>query len=229
MNSPWAWAACHSGSWIYQQNQYMWVPGQIMHHQPPVRWIRSGGKVGWVPIHPSDVKGKLPINAQHGVFTVTNKSRLTLDRAPFNTPATSSSSTRPRENSARPTRPSSRACDAPRMEAHMIRPALQNAGPATAGPNKPGAVNSAHSGQAHSGPVPSRPVSTTRAAPAAGNSHRLRSRLAELHDVPAGRPGRHRQDSQRARRLLPGPLRRLLWRPSRLPGRRRRLPKWRRL
>ena len=71
---PWGWAVCHSGSWIYQQNQYMWLPGGIIQHGPPIRWIKDRGRIGFVPINPGDVKGKPPLNLQHGVFSIGNKS-----------------------------------------------------------------------------------------------------------------------------------------------------------
>ena len=139
MESSWDWAVCHSGSWIYQQNQYMWVPGQIRHHQPPVRWVRTGGRVGWVPIHPGDVNGKLPLNAQHGVFTVNKGNRLSVERTSFN-PAGGVKllDNAPREF-RKPFSPALARTDAPHMEAHMIRPGLQTAGPAGDG-NKAGGL-----------------------------------------------------------------------------------------
>ena len=79
---PWGWAVCHSGSWLYQQNQYMWVPGTIIQHGPPIRWIKTGGRIGFVPINPGDGKGKLPLNMQHGVLTIGNKNQP-LRRASF--------------------------------------------------------------------------------------------------------------------------------------------------
>jgi hypothetical protein len=66
---PWAWTVCHSGSWIYQQNQYVWVAGR-RHHQPCVHWIKYENTVAFVPIHPHDVKDHLPVNRRAPVFVV---------------------------------------------------------------------------------------------------------------------------------------------------------------
>ena len=131
MNSSWDWAVCHSGSWIYQQNQYLWVPGQTIHHQPPVRWISTGGKAGWVPIHPGDVAGKLPVNAQHGVITVSNRNRLTVEHTQFNLAGgVKLLDAAPREF-RKAESPVLARTDAPHMEAHMIRAGQQVAGPST--------------------------------------------------------------------------------------------------
>jgi hypothetical protein len=120
----------------------MWVPGQTIHHQPPIRWVRNGGKTGWVPIHPSDVAGKLPVNAQHGVFTVTNRNRFTLDRTPVNSAGgVKLLDAAPREF-RKVDSPVLARTDAPRMEAHMIRPGPQSAGPANLGGNHTGPVRS---------------------------------------------------------------------------------------
>jgi hypothetical protein len=70
---PWDWAVCHAGSWIRWQHHYVWVAGGKRHHRHPVRWVRTGHKVGFVPIHPHDVAGKPPINLKNGLFQVTGK------------------------------------------------------------------------------------------------------------------------------------------------------------
>jgi hypothetical protein len=74
--NPWAWSVCHSGSWIYNQNRYMWVPGTTIQHNLPIRWLRSGNSIGFVPINPGDVNGKLPVNREHGVFTLGGKNGI---------------------------------------------------------------------------------------------------------------------------------------------------------
>jgi hypothetical protein len=72
----WSWAVCNTGSWIYQDNRYLWVPGSgnQINYQPPVQWIKwSGGKQGYVPIHPRDVAGQTPVNLQNGVIPTHGK------------------------------------------------------------------------------------------------------------------------------------------------------------
>ena len=70
---PWDWAVCHAGSWIRWQHHYVWVAGGKRHHRHPVRWVKTGHRLGFVPIHPRDVAGKPPINLKNGLFQVTGK------------------------------------------------------------------------------------------------------------------------------------------------------------
>jgi hypothetical protein len=72
-NAPWDWAVCHAGSWIRWQHRYVWVAGTKRHHKPPIRWVKNGRTVGYVPLHPKDVAGKPPINMKDGVFKATKK------------------------------------------------------------------------------------------------------------------------------------------------------------
>jgi hypothetical protein len=85
---PYDWAICHAGFWIYRptpgrQKHYVWVVGHKRHHHPPVRWVKSGRSVAYVPLHPHDVTGKPPINRRHDAFVVNDKEksveRVTLD------------------------------------------------------------------------------------------------------------------------------------------------------
>jgi len=70
----WEYALCHSGAWVHlrgRQTRYTFVVGR-KHHHPPVRWGHMHGKDYYVPRHPSDVKGKPPLNLKYGVFETTN-------------------------------------------------------------------------------------------------------------------------------------------------------------
>ncbi len=123
LSSPagWNWAVCHAGSWIHRRHHYCWVVGHKRHHVEPVRWVKSGHKVGFVPIHPYDVKGRPPINRKEIVFAVSNKNGLSVERVKFE-PG------RPIEELKSPPReyrnahlpPLSRA-GVPHMEAHLIK------------------------------------------------------------------------------------------------------------
>ena len=67
MMNPYAWAVCHAGYWMPQQNgNYGWVVGRRIHHHAPVRWVRVGRTVAAVPLNPRDVKGQLPLNRRFG-------------------------------------------------------------------------------------------------------------------------------------------------------------------
>lgn len=121
--SPWNWALCHSGTWIYQQNRYLWVPGRQRHHLPPVHWVKCHGKTGYVPIHPRDQKGKSPMNAAHGILPLHEKpghlgERLIALRG--SEPKLTSSPKAFQKNFSL----SLARTEAPRMEAHMLQPPL---------------------------------------------------------------------------------------------------------
>jgi hypothetical protein len=78
---PYDWAVCHAGAWIYRRHRYAWVAGGRRHHHCPVHWVKDGRKVAYVPIHPKDVPGKLPLNRVHGVYTITNKQARSVELA----------------------------------------------------------------------------------------------------------------------------------------------------
>lgn len=80
----WGWAVCHAGGWVQQRHRrYVWCVGQKRHHLEAARWVKSEHKVGFVPIHPFDVKGRPPINRKEDVFTVNSKHGLSIERARF--------------------------------------------------------------------------------------------------------------------------------------------------
>ena len=66
----WPWALCHSGAWVHlprHGTQYTFVVRRKRHH-PPVVWVHTAQSEGYVPKHPSDVKGKPPLNLKYGIF-----------------------------------------------------------------------------------------------------------------------------------------------------------------
>jgi hypothetical protein len=121
------WGVCDSGSWIYSDNQsgnghYVWVAGhRHHHHHHPIHWVKNGHNVGFVPIHPKDVKGQPPINAWHRVFKVSNeKGRLSVERIKFDTSHPIEALNLPPKEFRRETlRPLTRASEPP-MQTRMI-------------------------------------------------------------------------------------------------------------
>jgi len=83
---PYAWSVCHAGSWIRHHKHYVWVAGCKRHHLEPVRWVKSGHKVGYVPLHPYDVKGRPAINRTKDVFAVNKGAQPGLERFRFENP-----------------------------------------------------------------------------------------------------------------------------------------------
>jgi hypothetical protein len=63
----WAWAYCHSGSFVHFDKRIVFVPGRI-HHKPPVAWVHIGKKDYFVPRNPTDANGKSPINLKYGMY-----------------------------------------------------------------------------------------------------------------------------------------------------------------
>jgi hypothetical protein len=80
---PYDWAVCHTGTWIFRNHRYVWVSGTHKHHRCPVRWVRYQGKLAFVPRHPRDENGKVPVNLRHGVFILPDKSGPLIERASF--------------------------------------------------------------------------------------------------------------------------------------------------
>jgi hypothetical protein len=77
--SPYSWAVCHAGSWVRHKRHYVWVAGGKRRHADPVRWVKSDRKVGFVPIHPYDVKGRPAINVAHGFFAIDAKNGIVVE------------------------------------------------------------------------------------------------------------------------------------------------------
>jgi hypothetical protein len=119
--APYDWALCHAGTWLYRHNRYAWVVGHKRHHHEPVRWVKSGRTVAFVPIHPRDVKGKPPINGKQEIFAVRNKNGLSVERIRIDdSHPIELLKSPPREFRTAPLPPLART-DAPHMEAHQIR------------------------------------------------------------------------------------------------------------
>lgn len=91
---PWGWAPYHYGGWLFDTGCGGWfysppvlygfagvlprrrfplgvrAPHPIIYRPVTGVFVRQGSKVGIVPLHPLDQKGKTPENLQHGVFSV---------------------------------------------------------------------------------------------------------------------------------------------------------------
>jgi hypothetical protein len=124
------WAVCHAGSWIRvpHKRHYVWVAGGKRRHADPVRWVKSGRQVGFVPIHPYDVKGRPAINAEHEFFAVTGKGRFGVEPAKFDSGRPIEFlKAPPHEFTVATMRPLA-AAEAPRMEAHAFLVTLPGKG-----------------------------------------------------------------------------------------------------
>jgi uncharacterized membrane protein YgcG len=66
------WPVCYYAKYFSRNGRYHIV---ILHkrHRHPVRWVKQGGRVGFVLLHPLDVKDKPPVNLKHGLFVAPSK------------------------------------------------------------------------------------------------------------------------------------------------------------
>jgi hypothetical protein len=67
LEQPWSWPVCHYGSWVHQENHYVVVIRRRKRHYP-VRWVKVGKQIAFVPPHPNDARLKAPINLKYGTF-----------------------------------------------------------------------------------------------------------------------------------------------------------------
>ena len=87
---PWGWAPYHYGGWLFDSGCGGWFYSPPVLYGPtgPIRrlprrinplhplvyrpvtavFVHTNGKLGLVPMHPLDEKGKAPLNLEHGVF-----------------------------------------------------------------------------------------------------------------------------------------------------------------
>jgi len=115
------WAVCHAGSWIYWHHRYAWVAGEHRHHLCPVHWVKAGGKLGYVPIHPHDREGKEPGNLNHGIFVPRDGKGQGLQRVAYEPGAHVKVLAETPKEFREPPLPSLREAKAPTLEARSMR------------------------------------------------------------------------------------------------------------
>lgn len=120
--TPWAWAVCHSGSWLFQDNRYLWVPGNSIQRRLPIRWMQVGNRFGYVPIHPRDVAGAPPINRGHGIVPVGGKDGQPVQRIVLSSDKEGRTLDSAPKGFRDPLAPRLSASGAPNMEAHVLHP-----------------------------------------------------------------------------------------------------------
>jgi hypothetical protein len=79
---PWMWGVCNSGGWVPAYGRYRFVVGRA--HRHPVCFVHIGKKICWVPRHPHDRRGQMPLNLKNGAFTPGKKPGAPLQLVKFN-------------------------------------------------------------------------------------------------------------------------------------------------
>jgi uncharacterized protein DUF6600/FecR-like protein len=78
-SAPWGWLPYHYGGWIFSPAYgWVWAPtgfgfgGPIYYRPVTAVWVRNGGTLGIVPLHPGDKPGKTAQNLNQGITPVEN-------------------------------------------------------------------------------------------------------------------------------------------------------------
>jgi hypothetical protein len=78
-SAPWGWLPYHYGGWISSPVYgWVWAPtgfgfgGPVYYRPVTAVWVRNGGTLGIVPLHPGDKPGKSAQNLSQGIFPVQN-------------------------------------------------------------------------------------------------------------------------------------------------------------
>jgi len=78
-SAPWGWLPYHYGGWIFSPAYgWVWAPtgfgfgGPVYYRPATAVWVRNGGTLGIVPLHPGDKPGKTAQNLNQGIFPVQN-------------------------------------------------------------------------------------------------------------------------------------------------------------
>jgi len=114
------WAVCHAGSWIYWHHRYAWVAGEHRHHHSPVHWVKVGGKLGYVPIHPRDGVSKEPVNLKHGIFVPADRRGQGMQRVAYEPGARVKVLAETPKEFREPSMPTLREARAPALATHAL-------------------------------------------------------------------------------------------------------------
>lgn len=130
---PYEWGVCHSGTWIRHQGRYAWVAGTKRHHHHPVRWVKEGGKVGFVPLHPRDVAGKSPLNLKDGLLHPVDRKGDGVERIAYGEGRPVKVLTEAPKEFRQGFVPMLERAEAPRAEAHALKDEAGHGGTKVAG------------------------------------------------------------------------------------------------
>jgi uncharacterized membrane protein YgcG len=120
---------CNNGYWIRSRRRYVrvvtrgCVGAKCVVHAPRPVWVRAGKKVGFVPPHPNDVKGKPPINLKEGMLIPPSKPGEPIERVALEpSQKVTVLDKAPREVQSEPFNPALRV-SAPEIHAYLLQEA----------------------------------------------------------------------------------------------------------
>lgn len=122
---------CDNGYWIRHSHRYVRVvtrppgcAGKCVVRAPRPVWVRVGNRVGLVPPHPNDVKGKPPINLKEGILIAPSKPGERIERVALEaSPKVTVLDKAPREVRSEPVNQALHV-SAPEIHAHLLQEAL---------------------------------------------------------------------------------------------------------
>ena len=86
-SQPWGWLPYHYGGWVFSPAYgWVWIPSgfglgyrnPVYFHPATATYVRTGGTVGIVPVHPADKNGKTPLNMAKGIYPVQGRATAEL-------------------------------------------------------------------------------------------------------------------------------------------------------
>jgi hypothetical protein len=137
VDPPWTWPLCHSGEWVPlsgQRTRYTFVVGKKRHH-PPVIWVHSGRQDGYVPRHPSDVKGQPPLNLKYGIFEAKKGPQGPIEYTDFSPTEKYTTLSEPPKDFRENTTPQLLAAGRPEINGRLVAGALPGAIPVSGKPD----------------------------------------------------------------------------------------------
>jgi hypothetical protein len=128
---------CYEGNWIPHRRHFARVITQLIPpkcvgtkckpvHAPRPVWVRAGNKVGFVPRHPNDVKGKPPLNLKNGIILPASKPGQPAQHAELDSSQKIKILDKAPREFQRESSPRVLAVSAPEIHAHLIQELARN-------------------------------------------------------------------------------------------------------
>jgi hypothetical protein len=88
-SAPWGWLPYHYGGWVFSPAYgWVWAPsgfgggGPVAYRPVTAVFVHSGSTFGFVPAHPGDVRGKMPLNIEQGIYSTGTRGTMATVATP---------------------------------------------------------------------------------------------------------------------------------------------------